>query len=278
MKYDITLKSLLMGGAPALMTHLAGTSRVSLAPAELPAVVSRTVDLIGDLPDDRLLHAEVQSGNDSLMPCRMLGYYWMILESNPRADIVQVVLYIGSGPLRMADGLSLTGLSLRYRVIDARSLDPKPLLESDSPGDIVASFLCRADDIGQRVREILDRLRDWQGRDPQVFNDAIAHLVLLGGLRDAGRIIEREVLDMPVRIDIEQNPILKGLYDRGLVEGKAEGKAESLLHLMRRRFGSVPEEIAARVITASSAELDVWLDNILDAASPEAVLTLPKAN
>ena len=53
----------------------------------------------------------------------------------------------------------------------------------------------------------------------------------------------------------------------GRVEGKAEGKAETLLRLLQRRFGPVPESTRARVAVGSAAEIDVWIDALLDAQS-----------
>jgi len=48
-------------------------------------------------------------------------------------------------------------------------------------------------------------------------------------------------------------------------KGRTEGKAETLLRLLRRRFHAVPPEIEARVLNAGSAQLDEWFDRILDA-------------
>ena len=42
LKYDVTLKTLLMNGAPALLTQLAGTSAVTLTPAEYPVPSAAT--------------------------------------------------------------------------------------------------------------------------------------------------------------------------------------------------------------------------------------------
>ena len=50
-------------------------------------------------------------------------------------------------------------------------------------------------------------------------------------------------------------------------EGKAEGKAETLLRLLQRRFGPVPESDRARVTVGSAAEIDAWCDALLDAQS-----------
>ena len=62
LKYDVTLKTLLMDGAPALLTQLAGTSAVRFKPAEYPVTISRHVDLVGriDGKGKQLLHTEVQ--------------------------------------------------------------------------------------------------------------------------------------------------------------------------------------------------------------------------
>src|SRR3954468_14764751 len=161
LKYDITLKTLLMDGASALLTQLAGTSAVRLTPAEYPVTVSRHVDLVGRLESngEELLHAEVQSTNDPRIPGRMLGYYWVFIEDDPHVEVIQIVLYVGSEPLRMPDGLNRPGLSLKYTVIDARTLDPATLLASDSIADVVVPFLCQADNMEVRIREIFERLR-----------------------------------------------------------------------------------------------------------------------
>ena len=57
----------------------------------------------------------------------------------------------------------------------------------------------------------------------------------------------------------------------GLVEGRAEGKAAALTQLLERRFGSLPQEVASRIVEADLDELDAWLDRVLNAASLDAV-------
>ena len=54
-------------------------------------------------------------------------------------------------------------------------------------------------------------------------------------------------------------------------EGKAEGKAETLLSLLRKRFGEVPAATRKRVLAASIADLDRWVDRVLDAETLAAV-------
>jgi hypothetical protein len=58
----------------------------------------------------------------------------------------------------------------------------------------------------------------------------------------------------------------------GKAEGKVEGKAETLLHLLKRRGFAVDAALEQRVQAASVAELDRWLDRVLDAPRLEDVL------
>ena len=53
----------------------------------------------------------------------------------------------------------------------------------------------------------------------------------------------------------------------GKAEGRAEGKAETLIRLLQRRFGPVTENTRARVAVGSAAEIDGWIDALLDAQS-----------
>ena len=57
----------------------------------------------------------------------------------------------------------------------------------------------------------------------------------------------------------------------GRAEGKAEGKAETLLRQLERRFGAVPEDARARVLSAPIEDLDAWLDAIVSASSLDEV-------
>lgn len=53
----------------------------------------------------------------------------------------------------------------------------------------------------------------------------------------------------------------------GLTKGVTKGRAETILRMLQRRFGTVPEDLAVRVHTGSPDDLDRWTDRILDASS-----------
>ena len=62
----------------------------------------------------------------------------------------------------------------------------------------------------------------------------------------------------------------------GEARGEARGEAKSLLRLLERRFGPLPEWARERVSAASLEQLDAWLDGVLDARSPDDLLGGPK--
>lgn len=57
----------------------------------------------------------------------------------------------------------------------------------------------------------------------------------------------------------------------GRVEGRSEALAQTLLRQLGKRFGAPSPQLAARIATAPAADLERWLDRILDAATLEAV-------
>jgi len=60
--------------------------------------------------------------------------------------------------------------------------------------------------------------------------------------------------------------------EKGL-EGRLEGERKTLRRLLQRRFQAIPDWAVASILNGSAAELEQWLDNLLDAASIEAVFT-----
>ena len=69
---------------------------------------------------------------------------------------------------------------------------------------------------------------------------------------------------------VEQIGIEKGLL-QGRLEGEqsgiAKGEAYALRRLLEKRFGSLSEDVLARLQAASIDELELWLDRALDADS-----------
>jgi hypothetical protein len=57
----------------------------------------------------------------------------------------------------------------------------------------------------------------------------------------------------------------------GRSKGLREGRGKMLLRLMNVRFGELPEAVVAQIKAAKSAQLDLWAERILDAATLDDV-------
>lgn len=69
---------------------------------------------------------------------------------------------------------------------------------------------------------------------------------------------------------IVQRAIDQGMQ-QGMQLGRQEGEAVVLLRLLTRRFGPLGEATTERVRRASSAQLEQWAENILDARDLDEV-------
>jgi Domain of unknown function (DUF4351) len=58
---------------------------------------------------------------------------------------------------------------------------------------------------------------------------------------------------------------------KGLAEGVGKGAARTLVRLLTRKFTTVPDELRARIDTASLEQLDIWTERVLDAATLDDV-------
>jgi predicted transposase YdaD len=54
-------------------------------------------------------------------------------------------------------------------------------------------------------------------------------------------------------------------YDKGKAEGKAEGAALLLIHLIEKRFGAVPPSDRERILAADLASIETWCERVLEA-------------
>ena len=69
----------------------------------------------------------------------------------------------------------------------------------------------------------------------------------------------------------EESSMIVGLNQRARDEGRQEGERAVLERLLRRRFGTLPPRVGARLGGASEADLEAWADNVLDAATLDDV-------
>ena len=73
-------------------------------------------------------------------------------------------------------------------------------------------------------------------------------------------------------VGIEHTEEIMTAGEQLIERGKKTGQEQSLVKLLRARFGALPEAAAARIRAANSAQLDAWFDRALTATVLNDVL------
>ncbi len=60
-------------------------------------------------------------------------------------------------------------------------------------------------------------------------------------------------------------------FEPGEAPGMAEGMSKTLVRLLQRRFGPLPDGIQTHIAAADLGQLDRWLDAVLDAPTLDVV-------
>ena len=264
-EYDVVLKLLLRGSAKVVLDELAGTTIASWLNIEVPELVNRRVDLLGETADGMLIQIELQSGLENRMALRMAEYslaIYRLRRKFPR----QIVLYVGEPPLKMDDTLVGPDLQFRYRLIDVRDLDGERLRQSPEIGDNVIAILTRFRDQRGALNEILGKLSDL---DVDAREFYLRALLTLAGLRGLEETVEEEARKMPLLNEILENRVLGREFKRGLEQGVQQGELTLLRRLIEERFGPIPQWAEDRLATRSAAELEELAVRVLKAKTLE---------
>jgi hypothetical protein len=263
-EYDVTMKSVLTRLPVSSLAELTGFAIERWHNVELPVVRHRRADLLGETADGSLVHVELQSTNHRRMAKRMLEYSLAIDRKFGRFP-EQVVLYVGSAPMRMQPFLTGPGLSYECTMLDIREFDAEPLLESDCLEENVVSILMRLGNEREAVRRILKRIA---ATEPAEREAALGELMVLAGLRTLGTTIEEEIQQMPILDDIMDHEVIGRERKRGI----ALGERLVILRLVGKRFGPVPDWAKQRLDELTGADLEQVELRLLDAASLEELL------
>jgi predicted transposase YdaD len=231
---------------------------------------------------------------------RMMWLRWH--KQHPEARhlpvIVPVVVYNGPRPWRAPrDMHELYGLSEELRAALGPHVLSCTLLIDDLSAVEDEDLRARRMDAYARLclfamahaaaEDFLDRLMAWQVELRLVFDAGDVERTLsflvytsrVHGHADPHTIRKRvAAVAGPKQEDamqsfydmVVQEGFDKGLDD-GLEKGIEKGQRAMLLRLLGKRFGAVPEQIAARVTAAAPSELERWADRLLDAASLDDV-------
>lgn len=100
-------------------------------------------------------------------------------------------------------------------------------------------------------------------------NPADPHELVKQLLAVVGKEEEREIMSIA---DWYEDRGRQAGLEKGRDEGLRTGARNALLRQLRARFGALPEAAEARIQAADTAQLDVWIDRVLTAATLDEVL------
>jgi len=125
----------------------------------------------------------------------------------------------------MPNSIKTDRLSFSYELKNIKDIDCKELLNSSDLNDNILSVLCRTDDAKSLILEIASRLSKLDKND---FEDYKLKLKNLLHLRpDIIKIVkELEENEMPITINLEEDPFYLEGKAKGIAEGVAEGEAK----------------------------------------------------
>ena len=161
--------------------------------------------------------------------------------------MIQVVIYAGDSPLKMANGIKRGRLTYGFDIVNLQQVDANTFLES--AGDNECSPPSAT--VMATIRTIL---ASWKHLSAKDIRDKLANLSILSQLRKHDTIVKEKSAIMPIEIDIRENAFVKW--------GEEIGEAKLLTKLLERRFGPLPEDVRARISTANAETIETWAENL----------------
>ncbi|MBF0439213.1 MAG: DUF4351 domain-containing protein [Magnetococcales bacterium] len=230
-----------------------------------------------------LIHIEIQGDRKRNFAEGMYIYHYRAYDLYQRPVVSLAILADGNIGWRPTEfGYELWGTRQSYQFTAVKLLDysKTDLKESSNLFAVVTLAHLHAKKTKHRMKDrYQEKVRLIRGLYKQGFNrqqiidlfhfiDWVMHLPKELAEQLRSEIVEfEENQNMPYISSIERIG-----EKRGEKRGKQEGKAETLLQLLQRRFGAVPEPVRARVASANLKDLEIWLDRIFEADSAQAVL------
>jgi predicted transposase YdaD len=239
---------------------------------------------------------EHKSRPDARTPLQMLGYMVRIWErhleqagGDPRAlpPILPLVVYHGAAPWQVPRSVAecLTGAAAvrdHVRHFGYTLMDLGPIhyaqLATDPGLRAGLGALKYAFEPDLSVETLADLFRDLPV-DGMLAQQILAYAVRVLDA-DANRLRAALKAAQPERMEdlmgTAAEDWLRQGEAKGRAEGEAQGKAHTLLRLLERRFGPLPDARREQVEHATNDELDRWTDRLLDAPTLDDVFQGPR--
>jgi len=238
------------------------------------------------------IHLEVQGTAQAEFAERMFVYNYRIYDRY-RRPVASMAVLADDTPSWKPEGFSYEVLgckhSLQFPVaklldyadrVDALENDPNPfalvtlahLQTRATRKDPDARFAAKWKLVQLLYRRGWDKQRiidlfaviDWMMHLPKALSDQ-----LWQNLDNLEQEKNMAYVSSVERIGIEKG--MQAGVQQGMQAGIQQGEALALQKLLTKRFGAIPSDTVGKIATASSEQLDAWLDLVLDAPSLSAV-------
>ena len=242
---------------------------------DLPLGRQREADVVAQVytlegqPEIILTHIEVEARRRSELPERMHEYY-MLLRLRHRVPIYPIVVYLAPG----SGGLAAEQHEERvfdeqvdlftYRAVGVPDLLADDYQETENPLGPALSALMKPSRPGRVVQgyrslRAMARAQLDEARRAMLTNIIETYLPLQAEERE-------ELQQLIASPEGQEIQTMISVYEqRGIEKGVEQGKQESLLKLMRHKFGKLPDEVARRIEAITDQnELDRLMDRVLD--------------
>jgi hypothetical protein len=275
-RYDISLKAVLKRGNSRILGALGIPGDYRELSPEFPSIRKRTADFLAVVKPFRkrrhLAHVELQTGPDTTMMDRMLRYsadirFWAGSQDDLKGlSVHQTVLYIGTKSWKPRGPIDEQNLWFMPDFVDARDIDPEPLLASENLGDVTFAVLCRDGKRPDVIKKILEMI---VAAPTAERPDSIAILSVFSDLRHIGPYVQTEMEKMGISVDLEDSTLVRPTIDRA----RRETTIDLIIRSLRTKFADqVPADLSGHLEKLSIEELQEAFDRSMTATSVDDVL------
>ena len=240
---------------------------------KIPTTFSKTkekradfaVKVIDDDKKPHIVHVEFQGRQDEKMHIRQLGYYHDFLNEFG-LEVLQYVIFMGSGQHKMADRIQHKNLNFSYKIISLNEIDAQIFLDSDNPHELILAILCHYEknEAPNIIHQILEKLQLKAQNERELF-EYTTDLEILSGLRKLQSQTKNQIDKMPITYDLTKDLRFIEGEQKGKIEGKIEGELKkariATINLLKERLLSV--DTIARVLDVPLAFVKKIQDELI---------------
>jgi predicted transposase/invertase (TIGR01784 family) len=186
------------------------------------------------------------------------------------STVPELAKFVPSFEIRVEDLIEIDDEGLRRWQLETLAMLTIRMLRDARDGERLRQSLPEWEDL---VRQLMRTPEGQRG-----FEQVLRYILLVAGevqfddfcatLRE--QVPETEQVTMTMAEQLLARGQAKG-EAKGRAEGRAEGRAAALTKLMTLKFGPLSTEHAALIASATEQQLDIYIERILAAPSPEAV-------